>query len=304
MSTVVEECKRKIQRLIAGQDTPIEFLLLCFDFAAKIVARKNFRYHLKPAAMRLREKHLKGDVYAFKDAYLPLLDLEDELLFASTYEDVLLTYIEHKDSYHELNMAPYYDLLPEGTYCFENGIVNVNIEEGDIVFDVGSWIGEFAAYASAKGATCYAFEPSFVFDKYLKKTSKLNKRIYPIKKGLSNKKTTLVFDNQLDDSGASHILQSRAEQSRAEQIEVTTIDDFVRENNLKRVDFIKSDIEGHERFMLEGAMETMRNYAPKLAICTYHLPDDPVVLSKIIKDANPAYSIVQKRKKLYASVNK
>ncbi|GHT02290.1 hypothetical protein AGMMS50276_32120 [Synergistales bacterium] len=39
-------------------------------------------------------------------------------------------------------------------------------------------------------------------------------------------------------------------------------------------------------------------------ICTYHLPDDPEVLADIIKEANPAYNIVQKKMKLYASVPK
>ena len=82
----------------------------------------------------------------------------------------------------------------------------------------------------------------------------------------------------------------------------TTLDDFVRENNLPRVDFIKSDIEGFERHLLEGAQETLSRFAPKLAICTYHLPDDPEVLSGLIKKANPKYNIVQKRKKLFASV--
>ena len=94
------------------------------------------------------------------------------------------------------------------------------------------------------------------------------------------------------------------ENSRTESVETVTLDSFVRENKLERVDFIKADIEGFERHMLQGAQETLRKFAPKLALCTYHLPDDPQVLENLIKQANPNYNVVQKRKKLYASVPK
>jgi hypothetical protein len=80
------------------------------------------------------------------------------------------------------------------------------------------------------------------------------------------------------------------------------LDSFVEERGLARIDFIKADIEGAERDMLKGATRVLRDFAPKLAICTYHLADDPVVLEAIIKSANPGYKVVHLRHKLFASV--
>lgn len=87
-----------------------------------------------------------------------------------------------------------------------------------------------------------------------------------------------------------------------EDISTTTVDNFVQQQGLTHVDFIKVDIEGTERKMLRGATETLKNFAPKLALCTYHLPDNPEVLERIILEANPAYKIVHLRHKLFACV--
>jgi hypothetical protein len=81
-----------------------------------------------------------------------------------------------------------------------------------------------------------------------------------------------------------------------------TLDSFVERNNIERVDFIKADIEGAERNMLWGARKILKEFAPKLSICTYHLHDDPQVLREIILEANPKYQIVEKFKKMYAHV--
>jgi hypothetical protein len=86
------------------------------------------------------------------------------------------------------------------------------------------------------------------------------------------------------------------------KIIITTLDSFIDENKIEKVNFIKADIEGAERNMLHGATKMLREFAPKLALCTYHFKDDPQVLRKIIKKANPKYKIVQLRHKLYASV--
>ncbi len=61
---------------------------------------------------------------------------------------------------------------------------------------------------------------------------------------------------------------------------------------------------GGERLMIEGAQWVLKNYAPKLAICTYHLPDDKKVLTDLILKANPDYKIIHKWRKLYAYVDK
>ena len=100
----------------------------------------------------------------------------------------------------------------------------------------------------------------------------------------------------MDKSGNKNFVES------SDVVETITLDDFVKENNLERVDFIKADIEGFERNMLSGAQETLKNFAPKLALCTYHLPDDPEVMTKLIMQANPNYKIVYGKKKLYASI--
>ena len=84
------------------------------------------------------------------------------------------------------------------------------------------------------------------------------------------------------------------------EVDVTTIDRFISEKGIERVDFIKADIEGAERLMLAGAKETLRRFAPNLAVCTYHFDDDPQVLEALIKDANPNYRVVHKWKKLFA----
>jgi len=68
-----------------------------------------------------------------------------------------------------------------------------------------------------------------------------------------------------------------------------TIDDFVREKNLEKVDFIKLDIEGYEYEALKAASETIKKHNPKLAICIYHKLEDLWIIPNLLKKINPAY---------------
>lgn len=192
--------------------------------------------------------------------------------------------------------------LLEGPYCYKDDCgVDVTVKNGDVVIDAGAWIGDFSAYAASNGAISYAFEPVSRMYEYLCKTAVLNdNKIVPIKMALGDKIDVLEISINLDNPAGNSLVEDFAQMS--ETVHMTTIDDFVIEYNLTHVDFIKSDIEGFERNLLLGAKNTLKKFAPKLSICTYHLPDDPQVLSKIILEANPLYKIVYLKHKLVACV--
>jgi FkbM family methyltransferase len=286
----------KFKRLFAGVDTPVQFLIFCITYPIYIILRRKFKLHTelqkKCAINRIVKKYLRNGVYVIKEAYLPQVDTRMYHSFCNVFVDTLFVYAERNDNYDEADMDSLFDCFCEGPYGLRNPVVDVRVKPGDIVIDAGSWIGDFAAYASAKGAQVYAFEPSeSTYNMYLRKTAELNKRITTVKKGLGDSAKTVYLTDDFEYSGSNRLISECSTQiansdlhlSGKQLIEITTIDDFVRERKLTRVDFIKADIEGQERYMLKGAAETLRKYAPKLAICTYHLPDDPEVLADIIK---------------------
>lgn len=253
------------------------------------------------------------DYFDFKGAKIPWIEPKKN---CQMYEGMPFLFLDtftirclYNDEYTKENVAKADETTPEGPYGYTDGKFDVTVKKGDVVIDAGAWIGDFSAYAASKGALCYAFEPTPETYEYLKITSDMNKvgemiYIMPVNKGLGEKEAKLFVLRDADAGSGSNKLVENPHGGKGASIEVTTIDDFVRENNLQRVDFIKSDIEGAERDMLRGARETLRRFAPKLAICTYHLPDDPQVLEQIIKEANPDYTVVHLRHKLMAMVVK
>jgi FkbM family methyltransferase len=187
-------------------------------------------------------------------------------------------------------------------YGYTDGSFDVTIKEGDIVIDAGAWIGDFSAYAANKGAEVYAFEPVSKTFALLEKTTVINKslKIYPVNKGLSDKTDEVLIYYWDNFSAGNSMIHNKLNES--EKISLTTLDIFVSENNINKVDFIKADIEGAEKDMLKGAANVLRTFAPKLAICTYHLPDDPRILEDVILGINPKYKVVHMNERLYAQV--
>src|SRR5204862_237696 len=63
--------------------------------------------------------------------------------------------------------------------------------------------------------------------------------------------------------------------------ESISIDDFASQAG--RIDFIKLDVEGAEIPVLHGARNTIRTFAPKLAVSIYHSIDDLLTIPQLLQ---------------------
>ncbi|MFH1454829.1 MAG: FkbM family methyltransferase [bacterium] len=272
------------------------------------VFKKNelIKKHNKFFDDQFNNKFLKEDIYDFNGVYLP--KTENIGLIRNVYSDTLKIYTEKKDNYNYHIVDEMDKTLPEGSYCYigPNG-EDITIKPGYNVIDAGAWIGDFSAYASKKGAHSYAFEPSPINIKFLEKTVKYNRgnggviTIVPYGLGDREEDVGFIENDEYDNSGGSSFDIPKGRDSHM-HLHVTTIDSWIKKNNIGKIDFIKADIEGYERKMLKGAEKTLKEHEPILSICTYHYPDDPQVLRDIIIKANPKYKIIQRKKKLFAYV--
>lgn len=237
------------------------------------------------------------DRLIFKELQIPLpISKREEVVLNFEFLDIIFPYLINDITITK----PIISLLDgEGPYEIDK---NVCLRENDVVIDCGANIGIFSAIAATKGCMVYSFEPfPYVIENYLSKTAKWHKNIHICEYALWDNETVLSFEIDYENIGSSSVVKT-SETGQKINVRTIKLDDFVHKNNLTRVDFIKADIEGAERNMLRGAREVLREFSPKLSICTYHLPDDSRVLREIILDANPNYKIVEDFKKMYAYV--
>ena len=129
-------------------------------------------------------------------------------------------------------------------YCFEK----IDVKENDVVFDVGSNVGEFSKYFLDKKCIVHSFEP----DKEVYDLQKLN-----IKEGKNYHINNLVLSNQdklvdfyLDSKNASSSLINKAKNKI--QLSANRLDTYFSNNNINRIKILKIDAEGAEPEVLEG----------------------------------------------------
>lgn len=131
-----------------------------------------------------------------------------------------------------------------------------------VLFDVGANKGNYTLELSRifahPGIQIHSFEPSKnVYAQMLEKVGNLH-HIKPNNFGFSDSEATLKLFSEGEPSFLSSVYQRRLnhagiEMNKTEEITLTTIDIYCAKNNIKKIDFLKMDVEGHEFKILEGA---------------------------------------------------
>lgn len=136
----------------------------------------------------------------------------------------------------------------------ETEAVKRTVMPGDICVDIGANIGYFSFLMATLGAKVLAFEPSqYGFERFSANLS-LNpgldiqaKRI-----GLGDKKHTITeaIEARFSERVLAH--------DHPESIVIETLDSY----ELRKLDFLKIDVDGHDVSAIRGSLETLKRHKP------------------------------------------
>jgi FkbM family methyltransferase len=165
--------------------------------------------------------------------------------------------------------------LEDGTATIEPEIFLLNkiIDKSDIVFDIGSNNGEYihAFEKLVPPPNIYGFEPN---ENLLLKLKKIFKNVNIFSYALSDVsekaklKVPTINKVVYASRGTLNVDFKEIDEEDFTLLNISKIrlDDFIIENNVHHVDFIKIDVEGHEYNVLKGASETLKRFKPVLLI--------------------------------------
>ncbi|HAS46962.1 MAG TPA: hypothetical protein DCS93_41130 [Microscillaceae bacterium] len=143
------------------------------------------------------------------------------------------------------------------------------------VLDIGANCGAFSLKLAQKAyennitsATIHAFDPNPYIVQKLTHNLSLNPqldnlvKVHAIGLGAENVEAPMVFSEA--NTGGAKVLGKEAQGQV--MVQIKKIDDFVSENQLDHISFIKIDVEGYEPFVFLGARETIRKFRPAMYI--------------------------------------
>lgn len=151
-------------------------------------------------------------------------------------------------------------------------VIWTDLKPGSVILDVGANIGVTSTLFNriVRDAAVYSFEPSPKAHRCLVETLKRNniRTDRAFQHGMGAKSGSFKFHEGAMLAG-SRIIASKEDEDFTPSnitIKVKSIDEFVKEQKLQKLDFIKIDVEGFEEEVLIGAKRTLATLKPKVFI--------------------------------------
>lgn len=175
--------------------------------------------------------------------------------------------------------------LPEGNMIYYYGFYEINlinfmvnfIKKDMTIIDIGANVGLYSllsAFLVGENGKVYSFEPTPRTFKTLKDNCGKYKNIIPIQNALFEDKRKINFIDYGPRYSFLNTINGRLGDNLkflkkyATNFDLNTVvfDEFVKENNINNISFIKIDVEGVEFNVLKGMKDTLINQRPFITI--------------------------------------
>lgn len=166
-----------------------------------------------------------------------------------------------------------------GKGFFEVNLFNYflnNIKEDMIVIDVGAHIGSYAKLMSklvGENGKVHSFEPTLRTFNILKENTKDKANIIINNLALMDKAGEIEFEDYGPKYSYYNGFKKREKEASVKKlktqkikVKATTLDDYFKENNINKCDFIKIDAEGAESLILQGMTNILKEIKPIISI--------------------------------------
>jgi FkbM family methyltransferase len=173
-----------------------------------------------------------------------------------------------------------------------DGLEKFEIEEDDIIIDIGAHLGFFTIKAAKKAVNgqVYAFEPFSMHYKLLENNIEQNaiKNVKYYNKAIFDRTGELSFYYKKEgDPGDTSLFKiNPVKKNYEEKIKSITLNDFFQQERLEICNFMKIDCEGAEYLILMNADSSNLNKIQKIAMewHRFSAQQDPKKLADFLKE--------------------
>jgi FkbM family methyltransferase len=174
------------------------------------------------------------------------------------------------------------------------------LKPGMIAVDCGAHIGEYTllfAHLVGSNGRVYAFEPDPRVFKILKENVSINNLHNVVLNNIALSDFCGETDFLLNtDPTASSLVKAGNHIIESTRVSVTTLDSFIQENKITKIDALKIDVEGAEEAVLNGAKEVLSHFEPGLIVVECELdPQEPQRIGSLLKNFGYRISMINEK---------